>query len=148
MHGTDAAALQRPFEASVYAAQMHPIAIVAALVAMAIHAYFFLLESVWFMRPAVWARFGLKSAEQAAIVRSFAFNQGFYNLFLAIGVLVGLSLIATDELAPGRAIVMFACGAMVAAGAVLVAHSRAFLRVAMIQMLPPAITVLVTWLIA
>ena len=74
---------------------MHPIAIVAALIAMAIHAYFFLLESVWFMRPVVWSRFGLKSVEHAAIVRSFAFNQGFYNLFLAIGVLVGLSLIAT-----------------------------------------------------
>ena len=126
---------------------MHPIAIAAALIAMAIHAYFFLLESVWFMRPAVWARFGLKSAEQASIVRSFAFNQGFYNLFLAIGVLVGLSLIATDELAPGRSIIMFACGSMVAAGAVLVGHNRAFLRVAMIQIVPPAITVLVTWLV-
>ncbi|MEO8469455.1 MAG: DUF1304 domain-containing protein [Chloroflexota bacterium] len=127
---------------------MHPIAIAAALIAMAIHAYFFLLESVWFMRPTVWARFGLKSPEHAAIVRSFAFNQGFYNLFLVIGVLVGLSLVATDELAPGRAIVMFACGSMVAAGAILVGHNRAFLRVSLIQMLPPAVTVLVTWLVA
>lgn len=127
---------------------MHPIAIAAALIAMGIHAYFFLLESVWFRRPAVWGRFGLKSAEQAAIVRSFAFNQGFYNLFLAVGVLIGLLLIATSELAPGRAIVMFACGSMVAAGAVLVAHNRAFLRAALIQALPPAITVLVTWLVA
>ena len=125
---------------------MHPIAIAAALIAMGIHAYFFLLESVWFMRPAVWSRFGLKSVEHAAIVRSFAFNQGFYNLFLAIGVLVGLSLVATNELAPGRAIVMFACGSMVAAGAVLVGHNRAFLRASLIQIVPPAITVLVTWL--
>lgn len=126
---------------------MHPIAIAAALVAMAVHAYFFLLESVWFMRPAVWGRFGLKSAEQAAIVRSFAYNQGFYNLFLAIGVLVGLSLLGTGELAPGRAIVLFACGSMIAAGGVLVSHNRAFLRAALIQMVPPAITVLVTWLV-
>jgi len=127
---------------------MHPIAIAAALIAMGIHAYFFLLESVWFMRPAVWGRFGLKSPEHAALVRSFAFNQGFYNLFLAIGVLVGLSLIATDELAPGRAIVMFACGSMVAAGLVLVGNNRKFLRAALIQIVPPAITVLVTWLVA
>ena len=127
---------------------MHPVAIAAALVAMAIHAYFFLLESVWFMRPAVWARFGLKSVEQATIVRSVAFNQGFYNLFLAIGVLVGLSLIATAELAPGRAIVMFACGSMVAAGVVLIGTNRKFLRAALIQIVPPAITVLVTWLVA
>lgn len=125
---------------------MHPIAIVAALIAIAIHAYFFLLESVWFMRPAVWSRFGLKSVEHAVIVRSFAFNQGFYNLFLAIGVLVGLALIATGELAPGRAIVLFACSSMVAAGAVLVGHNRAFVRAALIQVVPPAIAVLVTWL--
>ena len=127
---------------------MHPIAIAAAIMAMGIHVYFFLLESVWFMRPAVWGRFGLKSAEQASIVRSFAFNQGFYNLFLAIGALVGLSLIAADELAPGRAIVLFACGSMVAAGAVLVGNNRKFLRAALIQIVPPAITVLVTWLVA
>ena len=69
----------------------------AALLAAAIHAWFFLLESVWFMRPRVFTRFGLASAEQAAVVRSFAYNQGFYNLFLATGIGIGLALIAIGE---------------------------------------------------
>jgi putative membrane protein len=122
-------------------ARMHPIAQVAAVVAALIHAYFFLLESVWFRQPRVWARFGLRTDEEASIVRSFAYNQGFYNLFLTIGVLVGLVLVATGELAPGRAIVLFCCGSMLAAGVVLAEHNRAFLRVAALQAGPPAIAI-------
>ncbi len=126
---------------------MHPIAIAAALLAMALHGYFFVLESVWFSKPRVAARFGIKTAEHAALVRSFAFNLGFYNLFLAIGILVGLALVVTGELAPGRALVMFASGSMVAAGAVLVANNPAFRRAALIQAVPPGITILVTWFV-
>ena len=70
-------------------APMHVIAVVAALVAAAIHVWFFVLESVQFTRPTVFARFGIRSAEDAAIVRPMAFNQGFYNLFLAIGIVAG-----------------------------------------------------------
>jgi putative membrane protein len=115
---------------------MHPIFLGAALLAAAIHAWFFLLESVWFMRPRVFARFGLSSAEQAAVVRSFAYNQGFYNLFLAAGIGIGLALIAIGESPAGRAIAFFACGSMVAAGVVLVLHNRRFLRAAAIQVVP------------
>jgi len=121
---------------------MHPIAVVAAGLAALIHAWFFLLESVWFMRPSVFARFGLASAEQAAVVRSFAFNQGFYNLFLAVGVALGLGLVATGSTEAGRAIVVFACGSMVAAGVVLVLHNPRFLRAAAIQVAPALVAVL------
>lgn len=121
---------------------MHPIALVAAALAGLVHAYFFLLESVWFMRPAVFRRFGLRSAADASIAQSWAFNQGFYNLFLAIGVLVGLTLLATGETAPGRALVFFACGSMVAAGSVLVARNPAYLRAALIQAVAPAVAIL------
>jgi putative membrane protein len=56
-----------------------PIAIAAALVAAAIHVWFFVLESLWFGDPAVFRRFGVASEEQARIVRSFAYNQGFHK---------------------------------------------------------------------
>ncbi len=118
---------------------MNLLAQLAALIAALIHVYFFLMESVWFRQPRVWARFGVKSAEDAVVVRSFAYNQGFYNLFLAIGVGLGLGLMKTGSVEAGRAIVLFGCGSMVAAGAVLYLHNRGFLRAAAIQAAPPLV---------
>src|SRR6266568_1907716 len=86
---------------------MHVIAIGAAAVAAIVHLYFFVLESLWFMRPAVWRRFGLDSDADARVTRSFAYNQGFYNLFLAAGVGIGFALVATGDAASGRAITLF-----------------------------------------
>jgi putative membrane protein len=119
-----------------------PIGIGAALLAAAIHAWFFVLESLWFLRPAVYRRFGLATDADARLVRSFAFNQGFYNLFLAVGVAIGITLAATGSTAEGRAIVLFACGSMVAAGVVLVLHDPRFARAAAIQLVPPLVAVL------
>jgi len=117
---------------------------VVAAIAGLIHVWIFLLESVWFERPSVYGRFGLRSAEQAKVVRGFAFNQGFYNLFLAFGVSLGVALMlrsggaAADAgmFVAGKAIAMFACGSMAAAGAVLLVTDRRFLRAASLQALP------------
>jgi len=122
-------------------AAMHLIAIIAAILAAAIHGWFFIMESVWFMRPSVWSRFGIRNADDAATVRSFAFNQGFYNLFLAAGVAIGLVLIVTGNVPAGRAIVLFACGSMVAAGSVLYLYNSSFLRAAAIQVVPPLVAI-------
>lgn len=127
---------------TVHNAAMYVIAIGAALIAALIHVYFFVLESLWFMRPAVWARFGIDSAEDAEITRSFAYNQGFYNLFLAVGVAIGLVLEWVGQPTAGRAITLFACGSMIAAGVVLVVHNPSFLRAAAIQAVPPIVAVL------
>ena len=115
---------------------MSPLAVVAAIVAALLHVYIFALESLWFDRPEVWRRFRIASQSDAAVVRSFAFNQGFYNLFLAIGVAIGLGLVATGQVDAGRAIVAFACASMVGAGLVLAAHDRAMIRAAAIQVTP------------
>ena len=112
------------------------VAVAAAIVAALLHVYIFVLESVWFQRPAVWRRFGITSEADAQVVRSFAYNQGFYNLFLAIGVAVGLALVGLGAVDAGRAIVAFACGSMVAAGVVLATHNRSMLRAAGLQILP------------
>jgi putative membrane protein len=120
------------------------LASAAALVAAAFHVLFFFLESVAFTRPTVAARFGLTSPEQVAAVRPMAFNQGFYNLFLAIGVVVGLGLVAAGSVEAGRAIVLFACASMVGAGIVLLATSPRFARSAAIQALPPAVAIVLT----
>jgi putative membrane protein len=121
---------------------MHPIAVAAALLAAVIHVWFFLMESVWFLREWVWRRFGLASEADARVVKSWAYNQGFYNLFLAVGVAIGLTLVAMGDPAAGRGIVLFACGSMIAAGVVLGLHSPGLLRAAAIQALPPLVAVL------
>jgi putative membrane protein len=122
---------------------MHPIAVIAALVAAAIHVMFFVMESVQFEQPRVHRRFGLETPEQVAAVRPMAFNQGFYNLFLAAGVGLGLALVATGSAEAGRAIVLFACACMVGAGLVLLATSRRFARASLIQAGPPAIAIVI-----
>ena len=60
---------------------------VFAAIAAAIHVAIFVLESVLWMRPSVRRIFGVRSDADAAAIRPMAFNQGFYNLFLALGVL-------------------------------------------------------------
>ena len=118
---------------------------IAAAIGGLIHVWIFLLESVWFDRPSVHSRFGLRSAEEARIVHGFAFNQGFYNLFLAVGAGLGIALMVRGGgttgvdpglFAGGRAIAMFASASMAAAGAVLIATDRRFLRAASLQMIP------------
>jgi putative membrane protein len=124
------------------------VAVLAALVAAAIHVWFFVLESLTFSRPTVWGRFGLHSAEAAEAVRPMAFNQGFYNLFLAAGVIGGLLLIAVaDDQAAGRAIVLFACACMAGAGVVLGSTNRRLASAAAIQAVPPVIAIVAAFVL-
>jgi putative membrane protein len=119
------------------------VASLAALLAAAFHVLFFVLESVTFSQPSVAARFGMTTPEQIAAVRPMAFNQGFYNLFLAVGIVGGLALVAAGSVDAGRAVVLFACACMVGAGAVLLSTNRRFVRSAAIQALPPLVAIVV-----
>jgi putative membrane protein len=124
------------------------VAQLAAILAAAIHVWFFLVESVLFSRPGVAARFGLRTEEQIAAVRPMAFNQGFYNLFLAIGIAAGLLQIAAGADVAGRAVVLFCCLCMVWAGIVLLVTSRRFLQAALVQLLPPLVAIVATFTLA
>jgi putative membrane protein len=80
--------------------------------------------------------FGVKDAE-AQIIKPFAFNQGFYNLFLALAVLFGLHL-RTAEMtaAAGSVLIIYGLASMIAAGVVLVLSTPRLWRAALIQILP------------
>jgi putative membrane protein len=117
-----------------------------ALLAAAIHVWFFVLESVLFARPGVAARFGLTAPDQVAVARPFAFNQGFYNLFLAVGIAAGVAQIAAGAEIAGRSIVLFACLCMVWAGIVLLVTSPRLARAALLQLVPPLIAIATTFL--
>ena len=123
------------------------IAVATAVLAGLVHAWFFVLESLWFERPNVAARFGLRTAEEISAVGPMAFNQGFYNLFLAAGIAGGLLLIATGNAVTGRPIVLFSCACMVGAGVVLVTSNRHFAAGAALQAVPPFAAIVATALL-
>jgi putative membrane protein len=114
---------------------------VAAALAGLIHVLFFCMESLWWTKPAVYRRF--RSTEtQAQTTKALAFNQGFYNLFLAAGTLGGLALIATGHRGAGMVLVTWNCAFMLGAAVVLAASSTQMLRGALIQGLPPLVFLL------
>jgi len=114
---------------------------IAVLIASLIHIMIFVMESVLFSRKSVRATFGVTEADLPA-VRQWAFNQGFYNLFLAIGGLAGLIALHADAPGAGRALIALACGSMLAAALVLLATNRRMIRAASIQGLAPLIALI------
>ncbi|MGC3993760.1 MAG: DUF1304 domain-containing protein [Propionicimonas sp.] len=120
---------------------MQIIGLVLAGVAAGIHVYIFALESLWWTTPRARNVFGT-SAEEAAATREMAFNQGFYNLFLAIIVALGIALFAWGWRTVGSTLVFAGAGSMVAAGAVLALSSPDKLRAALVQASPPLLGVL------
>ena len=114
------------------------IGIFSLLTAGFFHVYVFILESINWLKPKTWKKFGLPSQEVAKVIQPMAFNQGFYNLFLAVGILVG-ALIAIAHESVGFTLMLFAASSMVGAGVVLFLSSKRSRRGALLQALPPLI---------
>lgn len=121
-------------------------AAVPAVLAALLHVYIFVLEAVRWEDPGTRRAFGT-TAEQAAATREMAYNQGFYNLFLAVVTLAGVVLLAPVREA-GVALVVAGTGSMLAAALVLVQADRSKARPATIQGTLPAITLLLLALAA
>jgi putative membrane protein len=118
------------------------VALVLASLAALLHVYVFWLESVRFVHPATMKVFGVRSQADAETMRPWAFNQGFYNLFLAVQTVVGVVLVAAGTVAVGVALVVAGVGSMLAAAVVLVGSDRRRLRSALTQGTVPALTLL------
>lgn len=101
-----------------------------------LHVGFFVLESVVFKNPKIHRQFGVQK-DQLPIVQPWAFNQGFYNLFLAIGTFWGLRLIFKGQIVAAGAMVNFCGLSMIGAGLVLFFTQKSMRRAAWIQMGPP-----------
>ena len=107
--------------------------VIVVLLAALLHIWIFVLESIRWMHPSTWRLFGVRTDEQAETLRPMAYNQGFYNLFLAVGVLAGLVLLAVGLPYAGRALILFATASMTAAAVVLTTTGPGYLRPALIQ---------------
>src|SRR6266540_3194895 len=102
-----------------------------------VHVYIFVIESLRFEAPSTLRAFGIRP-EEAAVMKPWAYNQGFYNLFLAIGAAVGIGI----EHSYGPELVLFCCAGMFAAAMVLVTSDRSKARGAIIQGTAPALALL------
>ena len=95
--------------------------IFAALAAL-LHVYIFVMESLTWTSPRTRATFGT-TQEEAETTKLLAFNQGFYNLFLAIVTAMGIVAICLGHTAIGAALVFAGVGSMLAAAVVLLSIS-------------------------
>ncbi|MEA5454728.1 DUF1304 domain-containing protein [Sinomonas sp. JGH33] len=116
------------------------VGLVLAAVAALIHVYIFALESVLWTGQRARSVFGL-SPEQAATTKELAFNQGFYNLFLALITGLGIVLTAVGSTAVGATLVFAGAGSMVAAGLVLLISSPSKWSAAVTQLAAPLLAV-------
>ncbi|NIZ90646.1 DUF1304 domain-containing protein [Kineococcus rubinsiae] len=111
---------------------MSSVALVLATLAGFLHVMIFVFESVLWTTPRVRAIFGTGSEEDARATQFLAFNQGFYNLFLAVGAVLGVLLVLLGVTEPGWTLVVASCASMLAAATVLAvtgaAHRGSALR--------------------
>jgi putative membrane protein len=114
--------------------------LVFAGLAALLHVYIFTMESLTWTSARTRAVFGL-TAEEAETTKLLAFNQGFYNLFLAIVTILGIPPVITGDTAVGVALVLAGVGSMVAAAIVLLLSAPGKARAALIQGTFPAIAI-------
>lgn len=110
------------------------------VLAALLHVYIWFLESFRWTHPSTRRTFGVSEAS-AEVLKPMAYNQGFYNLFLAIIALVGVVLLKPEHWV-GSALALAGTGSMLAAAVVLVTHDRSMARAALIQGTLPALAVL------
>jgi putative membrane protein len=115
-------------------------ALVFAALAALLHVYIFVMESLTWTSRRTRAVFGT-TAEEAETTKLLAFNQGFYNLFLAIVSCVGIVAVATGHNAVGVALLFAGVGSMAAAAVVLLLSSPDKASAALKQGIIPLIAV-------
>ena len=111
----------------------------AALAAL-LHVYIFVLESFRWTAPRTRAAFGT-TAEEAETTKLLAFNQGFYNLFLAVVTVIGIAMVLLGHRSVGSALILAGVGSMLAAALVLLVSSPDKARAAVTQGALPLIAV-------
>jgi putative membrane protein len=120
------------------------VALVLAGLAALVHVYIFWLEALAFGTTGRKA-FGI-SAGDAAVMKPWAYNQGFYNLFLAIVTGAGIA-IGGENRDASIALVAAGVGSALAAALVLVTSDPSKARGAVVQGTFPllALVALAVW---
>ncbi len=128
---------------------MNLVTLIFAAMTMLIHVIVFVGESVFWLEPVIYKQAVLKiglltevsAHEQARILEVLFFNQGFYNLFVAIGGVAGIILYKAGKAQAGLALVSYTCFFALGAALVLASSTTAYPG-ALIQGVPPALALL------
>lgn len=123
-------------------------ALVFAGLSALVHVYIFVLESLRWTAPSTRKTFGT-SESQALTTKEMAFNQGFYNLFLAVVAVAGIVAATVGHHGVGAALVLAGCGSMLLAGLVLLISSPKKAKAAVVQLAFPliAVVLVLAWLL-
>ncbi|MGO1267019.1 MAG: DUF1304 domain-containing protein [Microbacterium gubbeenense] len=124
------------------------IGLLLAALAAAFHVFIFVLESVRWTEPATRKVFGVASEADAETTKPLAFNQGFYNLFLALATLLGIVLVLAGQPTVGLTLIFAGVGMMLAAALVLVLSNPKMARSALLQGGLPLLSIIVLALAA
>jgi len=116
--------------------------LILAALAGAVHVYIFVLESLRWTQPGTRRIFGVRSEADAEIMRPLAYNQGFYNLFLAVAAFLGVILVIAGARTAGVTLALAGTGMMLAAALVLVLSDRTKVRAASVQGVLPLLAVI------
>lgn len=120
---------------------MHAVSQVFALIAAAVHLFVWPLESFLYGRP--WVRVFLTgSTADAPEVRLWRFNVGFYNLFLALGMIAGFVSLHLDHETVGRTLILYLAAFMTAGGLTLLVSAPKLWRGALGQAVPGVVILL------
>jgi len=103
-----------------------------------IHIYIFRMESFAWGRPRTNRTFAVTVSE-AQVLKTMAFNQGFYNLFLALAIFAGFIWSRLGHKAEGQVLIDYGCLSVFGAAAVLMGSSPKLWRAALIQGGPAAL---------
>lgn len=117
------------------------IGLVFAGLAAALHVFIFYMESIAWTSPRAKATFGTTDAEAEA-TKSLAYNQGFYNLFLAVAVLIGILAYLGGAVDVGLTLVLTGVSSMLAAAFVLLFSNAKLVASAIKQGLLPFLAVI------
>ena len=93
------------------------VGMIAAFLAAALHVFIFYIESFAWTTRAL-SVFGM-DRESAEVTREMAFNQGFYNFFLAIEAFAGIAIYYLASRPVGLTLALFGTGSMLAAALLL-----------------------------
>ena len=118
--------------------------LILAAAAAAFHVFIFALESLKWTEPATRRIFGVASEADAETMKSLAFNQGIYNLFLALTAFLGVGLVIIGATTVGLTLVFAGTGMMLAAALVLILSDRSKARAATMQGTLPLLAVIAT----
>ncbi|WP_460799599.1 DUF1304 domain-containing protein [Microbacterium sp. GXF0217] len=118
--------------------------LILAAAAAAFHVFIFALESLKWTEPATRRIFGVANEADAETTKALAFNQGFYNLFLALTAFLGVGLFIIGASTVGLTLVFAGTGMMLAAALVLILSDPSKARAATMQGTLPLLAVIAT----